>query len=84
MSKAKKTSYRFVNIRGEKPYTFVNCLKYFSVDKSTISRLVKNIMMEKVLKKNSNGGRNKIINERGDKTLNKTVRKMANYESNCR
>lgn len=42
------------------------------------------MMMEEVLEKNSNGGRNKIINERGDKTLNKTVRKIANYESNCR
>lgn len=42
------------------------------------------MMMEEVLEKNSNGGRKKIINERGDKTLNKTVRKIANYESNCR
>lgn len=41
-------------------------------------------MMEKVLKKNFNGGRNKIINERDDKILNKIVRKMVNYELNCR
>lgn len=71
-------------IRGEKPYTFVNWLKYFSVDKAIISRLVKKYNDGGSMKKRSNGGRNKIINERGDRILNKTVRKIANYESNCR
>lgn len=36
------------------------------------------------MKKRSNGGRNKIINERGNRILNQTVRKTANCESNCR
>lgn len=72
MSEKQRKLAKDLFIRGEKQCKLA---EIFSVDKSTISRLVKNYNDGESMKKSSNCGRKSLIDESGDIILIWTLRK---------